>query len=108
MYEIRQLEVPSAFIELYTRAGRLLESREFIEQRFETCDDLAQGVSDFCLTLAFKDGLDEATVLRRCHAGLLQTPETLSPREAAWVIGRAAELLVWDSPALDADGTPAG
>ena len=108
MYEIRQLEVPSAFIDLYTRRGRLLESREFIERRFETCDDLAIGVSDFCLTLGVKDGLDEATVLRRCHTGLLQTPATVTPREAAWVVGRAAELLVWDLPALDADDTPPG
>jgi hypothetical protein len=32
--------------------------------------------------------------------GLLQTPESVSPREAEWVTCRAAELLQWDQPTL--------
>ena len=100
MYEIRQLEIPASFMELYSGNGRVLESREFVETRFEACDDLARSVSEFCMTLAFKDDLREETVLQRCHAGLLQTPDLLSPREAAWVTYRAAELLQWDQPTL--------
>ena len=34
MYEIRQLEIPTSFIELYSENGRVLESREFVETRF--------------------------------------------------------------------------
>jgi len=41
MYEIRQLEIPASFMELYSRNGRVLESREFVESRFEVCDDLS-------------------------------------------------------------------
>ena len=100
MYEIRQLDVPESFLALYSRNGRAFESREFVETRFEVCDDLARSVSEFCMTLAFKDDLDEQTVLQRCHAGLLQTPESVSGKEAGWVTCRAAGLLQWDQPAL--------
>ena len=100
MYEIRQLEVPASFMELYSRNGRALESREFVERRFEACDDLARGVSEFCMTLAFKDNLGEETVLQRCYAALLRTPDSVSPREAEWVTYRAAELLQWGHPTL--------
>ena len=103
MYEIRQLEVPASFIALYSRNERIFESREFVETRFEACDDLARSVSEFCMTLAFKDDLDEETVLQRCHAGLLQTPEAVWGKEAGWVTCRAAELLQWDQPALPPD-----
>ena len=83
MYEIRQLEIPASFMELYCRNGRVQESREFVETRFEACDDLARSVSEFCTTLALKDDLHQDTVLRRCHAGLLLTPDSVSSREAA-------------------------
>jgi hypothetical protein len=105
MYEIRQLDIPASFMELYSRNGRALESREFVETRFEACDDLAHGVRDFCMTLAFKDELSEETVLRRCHAGLLQTPDAVSSKEAMWVTCRAAELLQWDQPTLPVQAT---
>ena len=100
MYEIRQLEIPTSFIELYSRNGCVLESREFVETRFEACDDLARSVSEFCMTLSFKDDLTEEVALQRCHDGLLQTPQAVSTGEAAWVTCRAAELLQWDQPAL--------
>ena len=100
MYEIRQLEVPESFMALYCRNGRAFESREFVETRFEACDDLARSVSELFMTLTFKDDLDEATVLQRCHVGLLKTPESVSCKEAGWVTCRAAELLQWDQPAL--------
>lgn len=108
MYEIRQLEIPASFMELYSRNGRVLESREFVETRFEACDDLARSVSEFCMTLAFKDDLREEMVLQRCHAGLLLTPDSVSPREAAWVTCRAAELLQWEQPALLPDAALEG
>ena len=108
MYEIRQLEIPHSFMELYSRNGRVLESREFVETRFEACDDLARSVSEFCMTLAFKDDLREEMVLQRCHAGLLQTPESVSSREAAWVACRVAELLQWEQPALLPDAALEG
>jgi hypothetical protein len=43
----------------------------------------------------FRDGVDEATVLTRCHRGLLAPPASVEPPEAAWVVRRTAELLGW-------------
>ena len=100
MYEIRQLDIPGSFMELYTRQGRPSEPRQFVEERFEACEDLARGVSGLCVTLAIKDELGPDEVLARCHAGLLLTPQTLSASEAAWVIHRTAELLEWERPTL--------
>ena len=100
MYEIRQLEIPPSFMALYTRHGRPSAPREVVEARYEACEDLAQGVAGFCSTQAAIDDGDRASILRRCHAGLLQTPQTLSAAEAGWVVGRTAELLEWQPPAL--------
>lgn len=108
MYEIRQLEVPESFMALYSQNGRAFESREFVETRFEACDDLACRVGEVCMTLAFKADLDRETILQRCHAGLLQTPESVSSKEAGWVTGRVAEILQWDVPALPADAAGEG
>jgi hypothetical protein len=98
MYEIRQLEIPSSFMALYCVNGRAVMAREFVEARYEACEDLAQHVSELCANLSCKEELADAVVLQRCHAGLLQTPETVSALEAAWVTCRAAELLQWDHP----------
>lgn len=103
MYEFRQLDIPASFMDLYTRHGRPVEPRPFVEHRFEACEDLASSVSGFCLSLAIKDELGSDEVLARCHAGLLLTPQTLSAREAAWVVRRTAELLEWDQPAIGSD-----
>ena len=53
----------------------------------------------FCRSLAADPDLDAGAILRRCHAGLRQTPQVVSPAEADWVTGRAAELLEWAVPA---------
>lgn len=100
MYEIRQLVIPDSFVAPYSRNGRAVESREFVETRFEACEDLAGSVSECCRTLSFKDDLGQEDVLKRCHAGLLQTPESVLAPEAGWVIHRAAEVLDWDQPTL--------
>ena len=100
MYEIRQLEIPPSFMALYTRHGRPTAAREVVEGRYEACEDLAHGVAGFCNDQAASDDGERASILLRCHAGLLQTPQTLSVAEAGWVVGRTAELLEWRAPAL--------
>ncbi len=108
MYEIRQLEIPPSFMALYTRHGRPSAAREVVEARYEACEDLAHGVAGFCSTQAAGDEFGRAAILLRCHAGLLQTPQTLSAAESGWVVGRCAELLEWDLPVLpDAAGSDA-
>lgn len=92
---------------LYCKNGRPFQAREFIESRYEACEDLAHQVSGFCSTTQFKDDLSEEEVLRRCHAGLMALPDAV-PAEAAWVVCRAAELLDWAMPAfLQGDDAPA-
>jgi len=95
-YDENQTQVPESFIALYRDArDRLTAPREHIAARYELCEDLANLLTDHCSTVHFRDGLDEATVLSRCHAGLLVSPTTVEPTEAEWVVRRTAELLGW-------------
>ncbi len=98
MYEINQTEVPAAFMDIYCRHGRPLESLAMICSRHEACEELSYQVSSFCTSLQARDEVSEAEVLGRCYAGLLASPETVSEPEARWVIGRVAELLEWPTP----------
>ena len=69
----------------------------------EFCEDLAHVMTDHCSTVHFRDGVDEATVLERCLAGLRHAASGVSAQEAWWVTRRTAELLGWEWPAqLDA------
>lgn len=99
MYEHNQIEIPAAFMAIYCRHGRPFEARQVVESRYEICEEIAVQVAAFCKDLQYKDDLPESQVLQRCHAGLLATPGTVSEREAAWVMGRCAELLEWALPA---------
>ena len=95
-YDENQVRVPESFIALYRDArDRLTAPRETIAARYELCEDLANLLTDHCSSVHFRDGLDEATVLSRCHAGLLVSPTTVEPPEAEWVVRRTAELLGW-------------
>lgn len=98
MYEINQTEVPAAFMDIYCRHGRPLETLATIGSRHEACEELSHQVSSFCASLQAKDEVSESEVLGRCYAGLLASPETVSEPEARWVIGRVAELLEWPIP----------
>lgn len=95
-YDENQAQVPDSFIALYQDARqRLTAPRETIAARYEFCEDLANLLTDHCSTVHFRDGVDEATVLTRCHAGLLVEPTTVGASEAGWVVRRTAELLGW-------------
>ena len=95
-FDENQTLVPDSFIALYRDArDRLTAPRATIGQRYELCEDLANLLTDHCSTLLFRDGLDEATVLGRCHRGLLVAPTSVEPAEAEWVVRRTAELLGW-------------
>jgi hypothetical protein len=98
VYEHNQVEVPPSFMALYCRHGRPFETRAFIEERFEACDDLAHQLGGFCSEVQAREDLPEGEVLRRCHAGLLSMPDA-RPGEAGWVVARTAELLEWEIPA---------
>ena len=96
VYEDNQTFDTESFIALYRDArDRLTAPRATIAARYELCEDLANLLTDHCSTLLFRDGLDEATVLGRCHRGLLVAPTSVEPAEAEWVVRRTAELLGW-------------
>ena len=93
-----QTFVPDSFIALYRDArNRLTAPRKSIAARHDLCEDLATALTDHCRTVHFRDGVDEATVLERCHRGLLAEPASVSAAEAEWVVRRTAELLGWAS-----------
>jgi len=91
-----QVHIPDSFLALYRDARqRPTAPRATVAARYELCEDLANLLTEQCRTVHFRDGVDEATVLQRCHRGLLVTPATVEPGEAAWVVRRTAELIDW-------------
>jgi hypothetical protein len=104
VYDENQTFVPESFSALYLDGRkRLVITKAELALRSEFCEDLANVMTDHCSTVHFRDGIDEATVLERCLAGLRQMESGVSAQEAHWVTRRTAELLGWEWPAqLDA------
>ena len=99
MHEDNQTLVPDSFIALYRDARqRLTATREHIATRYELCEDLANMLTEHASAIHFRDGIDEAEVLRRCGLGLREPPAEFAPAEAEWVVRRTAELLDWAMP----------
>jgi hypothetical protein len=78
-----------------TPGGRPTLPRAELIARYELCEDMANALTEHCQAIHFRDGVDEAEVLRRCHRGLLVEPAVLTPAQARWVVTRTAELLGW-------------
>lgn len=98
-YEFNQLFIADSFQDLYLDSrGRSTLSREQLQARQELCEDLAQSLSEHCLTLQFRDDAAHTDVLAELHAGLLTPSASLLNGEARWVTVRTAELLQWDVP----------
>lgn len=95
-----QILIPEAFLRLFVPAGRLrpTASREHIAQRHEFCEDLAQALTETARLHQFELSITEEDVLTRVAAGLQGTGSPVSADEAAWVVGRLAELLGWPLP----------
>ncbi len=107
-----QIVIPPAFIALFVAPGRIkpTESRAFIAERHEFCEDLASTLTETAQQQLWSLGVTEADVLERIHRGLSQTvggQAAVSAAEARWVTGRLAELLGWES-ALPQDPAPPG
>lgn len=105
MSDDSQFVVPPSFIALFVPPGRIkpTESREFIAERYEWCDDLATMLMDTARQKLWDLGITEADVLQRVHQGLLDGGIGLDAAQAQWVIRRLAELLEWP---WDAAATP--
>ena len=102
MSDDSQIVAPPAFIALYVPPGRIkpTESRDFILQRHELCEDMANLLTETAQTQLWQLGITEADVLERVHRGLSGGTAGLNDAEAAWVVHRLAEVLGWDDPTL--------
>ncbi len=91
-----QIFIPDSFGVLHaTASGRPTLARAELVARYELCEDMANALVEHCQAIHFRDGVDEAEVLRRCLQGLLVEPAVLTPAQARWVVTRTAELLGW-------------
>ncbi len=100
MSEEDQIVVPPSFVALFLVPGRSRpgESRAFIAQRHEFCEDLASLLTEQAARLQWDLGVTDADVLERMHRGLLAGEPVVSAAEAQWVVCRLAELLGWPLP----------
>ena len=102
MSDENQIEIPQSFTTLFVPRGQLRpsESREFITNRYELCEDMATMLIEHAQTMQFKLNLDKQDVLMRCHQGLLATDSVFTESESGWIICRLVELLSWAAPKL--------
>jgi hypothetical protein len=95
------IPVPDSFVALYLKPGRSKPTApwDYIAERHEFCDDLAQLLTDRARHTQWDLGLDESTVLERMHTALASDAQpVVSVTEAQWVVCRLAELLGWPLP----------
>jgi hypothetical protein len=98
MTEDDQPILPPSFVALFIEPGRSKpnQSREFIQQRYGFCEDLASMLVDTARTKHWELQVAESDVLARIHAGLAAGAIDITEHEAIWVCRRLAELLGWE------------
>jgi hypothetical protein len=103
MCEEYPIEVPASFIALFVdlESQKPNASRDVVAARYERCEDLAARLTKTAQSMLVRLGIAEVDVLVRCSMGL-ESEHMLTQLEALWVVRRAAELLDWDIPALNA------
>jgi hypothetical protein len=106
MTDENQIQVPRSFVALFVPPGRIkpTESREWINERYDFCEDLASLMTEHARMTQLDLGITETDVLEQCHRGLLSDQSGVCAPEAGWVVRRLAELLDWDCP--DSIGQP--
>jgi hypothetical protein len=90
-----QIQVPDSFLALF-QAGpgrRLTEAWHHILARYESCEDLAQGLAPQARALVADLGVTPEAVAHKMAAGLQHPSVGLAPEEAQWVCTRLVELL---------------
>jgi hypothetical protein len=92
-----QIEIPQSFMAMYVPPGhsRPNATQDVVLARYEQCEDMACILTEHAQTLAFREDLSEAEVLKRCRQGLVAEASNFTEIEADWVIRRLAELLEW-------------
>jgi hypothetical protein len=97
MSDENQILIPPSFIALFVPPGRIkpTESREYIAERYDFCEDLATLMVEHAKSTQFDLGITEHDVLERSLAGLQTAEAGVTLAEASWVVRRLAELLDW-------------
>ena len=97
MSDDNQIQIPESFIRLFVDPGRIKprEPREFIAQRYDLCEDMAQMLIEPARETFWSLGIAESDVLERIQLGLSGGHTDLSEDEARWVVLRLQELLDW-------------
>ena len=95
MSDESQIQIPRSFIDLFVPPGRIkpTETREVIAERYELCEDLAQGLVDTALTQRWSLGITTEDVLQRIAQGLATMDLPMSEAERGWVLSRLGELI---------------
>lgn len=90
-----QIHVPDSFLALFQAGAsrRLNEPWHHILARYETCEDLAQGLAPQARALVADLGVMPADVAHKMAGGLQHPSVGLAPEEAQWVGTRLVELL---------------
>lgn len=93
----RQINVPASFLALYTPEGqaRPTPSRQWLEDRHELCEDLAQLLTEKVKDKVWQLGITESDAMQRIERGLPALSLDLSPVECQWIMTRVAEILQW-------------
>jgi hypothetical protein len=101
MDDFNQIEVPPSFTALYTAPGghRLTQPMSAIRERYETCEDMAQMLSEQASIALFKSGGSEREVLEKMQSALSGPESPVAAPEAEWVVVRIAEIVGWERPA---------
>lgn len=97
MSDENQIQIPESFIQLFVDPGRIKprEPREFIAQRYDLCEDMAQMLIEPARETLWSLGIAESDVLERMQLGLSDGKTDLTNDEARWVVRRLQELLDW-------------
>lgn len=95
MSDDSQIVVPPSFVSLFVPPGRIkpTAAREYIAERYELCEDLAQMLLETAQTQRWSLGITTVDVLERIARGLPVSGLDLSDAETSWVMTRLAELL---------------
>jgi hypothetical protein len=95
MSDERQIVVPASFLSIYTPVGqhRPTPPRQWLEERHDWCEDLAQLLLEQVKTKTWTLGITTEDAVARVGQGLADMPETVSTDEAVWVLCRLKELL---------------
>ena len=99
MSDDNQILIPPSFEAVHRDArGRLTLPRDAFRDRYELCEDMAQMLVERSQAVHHDLGLSEDLVLERTLTGLNGPESGFASAEAAWVVTRLAELLVWPCP----------